>query len=180
MINWQLSKQSGDKLPVSNDRRLKFNFFQWFIWNVVFMSLWSSTVKILISNWPRTRNLASFLKIKTGKIFSYHGHALVTLYVEFLCSDWSKFDRSLHAENLCSILKVVYFESWRWQSFRCQLVIFLTVFSHWMYKMKHSCYQELPLFMAGLFIGFFGWEMRRLSKFGNPISDGIVFVFHLA
>ena len=23
----------------------------------------------------------------------HHGHALVTLYVQFLCSDWSKFDR---------------------------------------------------------------------------------------
>ena len=34
-----------------------------------------------------------FLKIKAGKTFSYHGHALVTLYVQFLYSDWSKFDR---------------------------------------------------------------------------------------
>ena len=25
--------------------------------------------------------------------FSHQGHALVTLYVQFLCSDWSKFDR---------------------------------------------------------------------------------------
>ena len=24
----------------------------------------------------------------------------------------------------------------------CQLVMFLTVFFHWMYKMKYSCYQE--------------------------------------
>ena len=33
--------------------------------------------------------------------------------------------------------------------------------------------------MAGLFIGF--W-LRNVSvvKVGNPISDGIVFVFHLA
>ena len=55
-------------------------------------------------------NSASFLKIQVGKTFSYHGHALVTLYVQFLRSDWSKFDRWVHAENLCSILKVVYFE----------------------------------------------------------------------
>ena len=34
-----------------------------------------------------------FFKIKAGKAFSYHGHALVTLYVQFLYSDWSKFDR---------------------------------------------------------------------------------------
>ena len=38
-------------------------------------------------------NSATFLKIKAGKTFSYHGHALVTLYVQFLYSDWSKFDR---------------------------------------------------------------------------------------
>ena len=134
---------------------------------------------VYVTNWPRTRKLTSFLKIQTGKIFSYN-HALITLYVEFLCSDWSKFDRSLHAENLCSILKVVYFDSWSWPSFRCQLVMFLTVFSHWMYKMKYSCYQECSLIHGWFVYWVFGWEMRRLSKFGNPISDGIVFVFHLA
>ena len=35
-----------------------------------------------------------------------------------------------------------------------QLVMFLTVFFHWMYKMKYSCYQESSLIVAGLFIGF--------------------------
>ena len=62
-------------------------------------------------------NSASYLKIQAGKTFSYLGHALVTLYAQFLCSDWSKFDRWVHAENLCSILKPVYFDSWSWQSF---------------------------------------------------------------
>ena len=41
-------------------------------------------------------NSANYLKIQAGKTFSYHGyhgHALVTLYVQFLCSDWLKFDR---------------------------------------------------------------------------------------
>ena len=33
------------------------------------------------------------MKIQAGKTFSYHGHALVMLYVQFLCSNWSKFDR---------------------------------------------------------------------------------------
>ena len=61
----------------------------------------------------------------------------------------------------------------------CQLVMSLTVFFHWMYKMKFSCYQEysLLLFMAGLFIGYlvekyvtfqsrksdFGWHCFRFS-----------------
>ena len=34
-----------------------------------------------------------FFKIQAGKTFSYHGHVLVTLLVQFLCSDWLKFDR---------------------------------------------------------------------------------------
>ena len=62
----------------------------------------------------------------------------------------------------------------------CQLVMFLTVFFLWMYKMKYSCYQESPVIHGWFVYWGFGWEMRCLSKFGNPISDGIVFVFHLA
>ena len=55
----------------------------------------------------KRKNSASYLKIQAGKTFCYQGHVLVTLYVQFLCSDWSKFDRWVHAENLCSILKLV-------------------------------------------------------------------------
>ena len=77
------------------------------------------TIKILISNWPRTRKVSQLLQ--AGKTvasdFSHHGHALVTLYVQFLCSDWLIFDSWVHAEYLCSILNLVYFDSWRRQSF---------------------------------------------------------------
>ena len=34
-----------------------------------------------------------FFLIQAGKTISYHGHVLVTLHVQFLCSDWLKFDR---------------------------------------------------------------------------------------
>ena len=95
---------------------------------VVFMSLWPRTVKILISNWPRTRKFSHFCKNKGGKTFSYHGHALVTLYVQFLYSDWSKFDRLVQADKLCSILKVVYFDSWSWQSFVSTCDVFNCLF----------------------------------------------------
>ena len=77
------------------------------------------TIKILISNWPRTRKFSQLLQ--AGKTvafdFSHHGHALVMLDFQFLCSDWSKFDRWVHAENLCSRLNLVYFDSRSWQSF---------------------------------------------------------------
>ena len=60
--------------------------------------------------------------------FSHQDHALVTLYVQFLCSDWSKFDRWVHAENLCSILKLAYFDSWSWQSFVSTCDVFNCLF----------------------------------------------------
>ena len=48
--------------------------------------------------------------------------------------------------------------------FFCQLVMFFTVFFHWMHKTKYSCYQQ-PSVIHGWFVYWiFGWEMRRLSK----------------
>ena len=79
------------------------------------------TIKILISNWPRKLKFSQFLQ--AGKTCQL----LLTFLTKvtrwsrstskFLCSDWSKFDRWVHAENLCSVLKLVYFDSWSWQSF---------------------------------------------------------------
>ena len=54
-------------------------------------------IKILILKLicPRTRKFSQLLQ--AGKTvafdFAHHGHALVTLYVQFLCFDWSKLDR---------------------------------------------------------------------------------------
>ena len=75
-----------------------------------------------------SENSASYLELQAGKTFSYQGHSLVTIYVQFLCSDWSKFDRRVHAENLCSILKLVYFDSWSWQSFESTCDVFNCLF----------------------------------------------------
>ena len=147
--------------------------------------------KILISNWPRTRKFSQLFKIQAGKTFSYHGHALVTIYVQFLCSDWSKFDSWVHAENLCSILNLVYFDSWSWQSFVSTCDVFNTGCAKW----NTAAIKSVLLFMAGLFIciknktanrkatwGLLGFWPKNASliKVGNLISDGTVFVFHLA
>ena len=111
--------------------------------------------------------------------FSHHGHALVTLYVQFLCSDWSKLDRWIHAENLCSILKLVYFDNWSWQSFVSTCDVFnslfpLNVLNEIQLLSRVCCYSWLVCLL--------GFSLRNTSlvKVGNPISDGIVFVFHLA
>ena len=121
-------------------------------------------------------NSASYLEIQAGKTFSCQGHALVTLYVQFLCSDWSKFDRWVHAENLCSILNLVYFDGWSWQSF-VSTCDFLTVFFYWMYKNEIQllsrvfCYSWLVCFGFLVERGVacqsrksdFGWHRFRFS-----------------
>ena len=108
---------------------------------------------ILILNWRTTFDfkLTSEAKIQpvfTGKEdtpvafdFSHQGHALVTLYVHFY---------ALIGQNLTGeFMRKIYAASWNLFTLTaeadrvlCQLVMFLTVFFHWMYKMKFSCYQE--------------------------------------
>ena len=136
------------------------------------MSLWPRAINFWFETDLGRENSASHLKIQAGKTeafhFSHHGHTLITLYVQFLCCDWSKFDRWVHAENLYSTLKLVYFDSWSLQSFlsTCIIVMFFPVFFHWMHKMKYSCYQQSssPVIHGWFVFWIFGWEMRRLSK----------------
>ena len=152
------------------------------------MSLWPRAINISISNWPRRENSACYFKIQAGKTivfytgvfsvvtqrssptrkrdafhFSHHSHALVTLYVQFLCCDWSKFDRWVHAENLCSILKLVYFWQLKLTEFCVNLWCFFYVFLHWMYKMKYSCYQESSVILGWFVYWVFGWKMQHLE-----------------
>ena len=136
--------------------------------------------KILISIWPRKRKFSQLLQ--AGKTvafdFSHHGHALTTLYVQFWCSDSSKSDRWIHAENLRSILKLVYLDSWSWQSFvsTCNVLncLFLLDVQN---ERDTAAIKSLLSLMAGLFIGFlvekctsyqsrksdFGWHRFRFS-----------------
>ena len=131
---------------------------------VVFMC---RTIKILIIlNGPRTRKSSQLLRaVQTVAFdFSHHGHALITLYVQFLCSDWSKFDRWVHAENLYSILKLVYFDSWSWQTeslSTCDVsncLFPLDVQNEIQLLWRVFCYSWLVFYWG------FGWEIRRLSK----------------
>ena len=210
VINWQLSKQgiswpvppsriAGSGVnpsrssifwsypltiySFSNDRRLTFTFFSKFISNMLCLCQYRRasprTITILISNWPPTHNSASLFKIQAGKTFSYHGHVLVALDVQFLCSDWlhltGEFMRIIYAAS--SKLFTLTAEADRVLS---QLVMFLTVFFHWMYKMKYSCYQECSLFHGWFVYWVFGWEMRRFSKPIIRFRMAPFFFFHLA
>ena len=122
-------------------------------------------------------NSAIYLKIQAG------GRSFLTIV-----TPWSRSTSNFYAlivQNLTDeFTRKVYAASWNLFTLTaeadrvlCQLVMFLTVFFHWMYKMKYSCYQE-SFVIHGLLLGF--WlRSTSLVKVGNPISDGLVFVFHL-
>ena len=204
MINWRLSKQ-GIRWPVSLDRiagsgvdpsrssiffviRWEGTGFQMivdssliFFLHMKYVVFMCRTIKKLnFSNWPRTRKFSQLIQAGKTVAFdvSHHVHALVTLYVQFLCSDWSKFDRWVHAQNLCSILNLVYFDSWGWQSLVSTCDVFNCLF-----QLEEQ--NEIQL-LSGVF--YYSWLVCLLdfwlrntsvSRVGNPISDGIVFVFTL-
>ena len=108
--------------------------------------------------------------------FAHHGHALVILYFQFLCSDWSKFDRSVHTEDLCRISNIVYFDSSSWQSFMWTCDVFNCLFP---LDAQNEIQLLLGVFCYSWLVGL--WlRNTSLVKVGNPISDGIVFIFHLA
>ena len=149
------------------------------------MFLWAfmrCTITILLSNWPRTRKFSQLLQAGKAAAFDLfrHGHALVTIYVQCLCSDWSKFDRWVHAENLRSILKLVYFDSWSWQSFVSTCDVFNCLFPP---DVQNEIQLPSRFFSYSWLVCLLGFWLRNaplVKVIGNPISDGIVFVFHLA
>ena len=151
-----------------------------FIWNMLCLCHYGpALLRVWFQSNLGREKWASYSEIHAGKTFSYQGHALVTLYVQFLCSDWSKFDRWAHAESLCSILKLVHFDSWSWQSFVSTCDVFncffpLNVQSEIQLLSRVFCYSWLVCLLG------FWLRNTSLVKVGNPISDGIVFVFHLA
>ena len=114
-------KLSADKLLVFRWSQAQVYFLK-FIWNMLCLCHYGLA---LLTFWFQTdlgrENSASCLKMQEGKTDGFHfsqdSHALVTLHVQFLCPDWSKFGRWVHAENSYNIVKLVCFNSWSWQSF---------------------------------------------------------------
>jgi len=55
------------------------------------------------------------------------------------------------------------------------LVMFLTVFFHWMYIAKDSCFQDSSVYSCLVcLLGFWLRNTPLVKVIGNPISDGIV------
>ena len=167
-------------LKVSADKLLVFKWsqahFLKFIWNMLCLCHYGpALLTFLFQSDIGRENSASCLKIQAGKTdafhFSHHGHAPRPIFM------------TLIGQNLTGeFMRKIYAASWNLLTLTaeadrvfCQFMMFLTVFFHWMYKIKYSCYQESSVIHGWFVYCIFGWEMRNLSK-----SDGIVFVFHLA
>ena len=202
MINWQLSKQ-GICWPASPDRtagssihpsrlsifevirwqitsfkwsQAQVYFFQGFIWNMLCLCHYGPA---LLGFWFQTdlgsEISDSFFKSTGGEDlilpWTRVGHVLRPIFILWLVKIWQVCSRGKIMQHLESCLL--------WQLKLTEFCVNLWCF-HWMYKMKYSCYQESSVIHGWFVYWVFCWEMRRLSKFGNSISDGIVFVFHLA
>ena len=74
-------------------------FFK-FIWNM--LCLCPAQLRFWFQTDLGRKNSASYYR--QGRQLLWTLLSMVTLYFQFLCSDWSKFDRWVHAKNLCIIL----------------------------------------------------------------------------
>ena len=75
---------------------------------VVFISLWPRTIRILISNWPRTRKFRQLLKNTGGEDlflpWSRTGHALRPLFMLWLVKIWQVSSCGKYMQHLESCL----------------------------------------------------------------------------
>ena len=138
----------------------------------------SRTFKILISNWPRTRKFNRILHEGKATAFVFSQcHRLITLYVQFLYSDWSKFDRWVHAENLCSVWKLA---CWSWQSFVLSCDVLNCPF---LLEVQNEIQLLSRLFCNSWLVCLLRFLLTNaplVKVIGNTISDDIVFKNGLA
>ena len=137
------------------------------------------TFKMLISNWSRARKFNRLLHLHAGKAIAFdfsHCHALITLYVQFLCSDWSKFDRWVYAENFNFVASGnLLTDSWSWQSFVSSCDVLNCLF---LLGVQNEIQLISRLFCNSWLVCLLRFLLTNapLAKvIGNPISDGIVF-----
>ena len=108
-------------------------------WGQVFFKV----IRWQVTSFQRVAGSSLFFKKKSYEIccgyvtMAPHGHALRPIFMLWLV----KIFKESSCGKLCIVLKFVYFDSWSWQNF-VSTCDFLTVFFHWMYKMKNNCYQE--------------------------------------
>ena len=121
-------------------------------------SAWAALLKFWIQTDLGSENSTGFYMQGRQSLLT-----LITLYVQFSSSDWSKFDRWVHAKNLCSVWNLLT-DSWSWQGFVSPCGVFNCLF---LLDVPSEIELLTRLFCVihGWFVYCaFGWEMHRLSK----------------
>ena len=155
VIRWQITSFKWSQAQVYFFPRIHIKY-------VVFMSLWPRTIRILISNWPRKRKFSQFFyKYRRGRPYL----TMVTRWSRSTSNFYTLIGQNLLGE----FMQENYAASWKLFTLTaeadrvlCQLVMFLTVFFLWMYKMKYSCYQESSV-IDGWFVYWVRFWLRNAS-----------------
>ena len=144
------------------------------------------TIKILISNWPRDRTQKFSQLLQAGKAVLLTLHTMVTRWSRSTSNSYALFGQNLTGEFMRKIYAAslnlvysVYFDRWSWQSFVSTCDIFNGLFP---LDVQNEIQLLSGVFCYSWLVCLLGFWLRNtlLVKVGNPISDGIVFVFHLA
>ena len=138
--------------------------------------LWAALLKFSFQTDLGRENSTGF--IHAGKAiafdFSHHNHALITLHVQFSCSDWKnltgEFKRLIYASsgNLLT-------DSWGWWSFVSSSDVFNCLF---LLDIQNEIQLLSRLFCNSWLVCLLRFWLRNaplVKVIGNPISDGIVF-----
>ena len=129
-----------DKLLVFKWSQAQDQFFFKFIWNM--LCLCAAQLKFWFQTDLGRENSASCYR---------QGRQLLLTFLTMV-TRWSRSTSNFYAligQNLTGeFMRKIYAASWKMFTLTakadrglCQLVMFLTIFFHWMYKMKFSCYQ---------------------------------------
>ena len=142
------------------------------------------TIKILISNWPRKLKFSQSLQAgKTCQLLLTF-LTKVTLWSRCTSNFYALIGQDLTGEFMrkiyaACILKLVYFDSWSWQSFVSTCDVFNCIFPLDVQNEIQLLSRVFSYSWLVCLLCFWLWN-ASLVKADNPISDGIVFVFHLA
>ena len=194
MINWQLSKQgircrvSPLRIAGSGVDPSRSSIFDVIRWQVTSFEMIAGSSLFLFNPYeiccvyvPHNSNfdfkLASDATIQPAFFTGRKEQLLLTFLT--MVTLWSRITSiffTLIGQNLTGeLMRKIYAPSWNLFTLTaeadrvsCPLVLFLTVFFHWVYKMKFSCYQESSVIMLVCSLGF--W-LSNTSLVGNPISD---------
>ena len=131
------------------------------------LCLCATQIKILISNWPRTWEFSKLGYYRQGRQLFFTFLTMATCWSRFTSNFYALIGQNVTGE----FMRKIYASSWilftltaEADRVLCQLVMFLTVFFQWMYKMKFCCYQESTVINGEFVFWVFGWGKHHLSK----------------